>query len=319
MLETELRAEPVGDESGMKRSISVIVPTTVSLERAPLLWRALRSLQEHQHHVIVPIVVVNGTRYLPEVLESLRLRQDIRCLYLEEGNHTEARLAGRKAVDTEFFAFLGDDDEYLPGAAPRQLDAVARDPSVDALITNGYRNESGQDVLQLADVPNVQRDPLRALMDSSWLHSAGALFRSERISSDYLQGPPAMELTYMALKLALTRTLKFLDVPTYRWYRGTPESLSATKEYRGGEPEAISEMLKLNPPAAIKRRLRQKYAASLHCLSDMERQDGSYWAAWRYHLRSLASPYGFPYLPYTRHLLRPQAVGDALRRIAALN
>jgi len=61
----------------MKRSISVIVPTTVSLERAPLLWRALRSLQEHQHHVIVPIVVVNGTRYLPEVLESLRLRQEV--------------------------------------------------------------------------------------------------------------------------------------------------------------------------------------------------------------------------------------------------
>ena len=293
----------------MKRSVSVIVPTTVSLERAPLLGRALRSLQEQQHHVIVPIVVANGTRYLPEVLESLKQRQDIRFIYLDRHSHTEARLAGRKAVDTEFFAFLDDDDEYLPGAAQQQLGAIARDPSVDVLIANGYRHESGQDVVQLADVPSLQRDPLRSLMDFSWLHNAGALFRSDRISSNDLQGPPAMELTYMALKLALTKTLKFLDVPTYRWYQGTPESLSATKGYRAAEPEAIREMLKLNPPAYIKRRLRRKYAASLHCLSDTERQDGCYRAAWRYHLRSLASPYGIPYLLYTRHLLRPKRTG----------
>ena len=161
----------------MKRSVSVIVPTTVSLERAPLLGRALRSLQEQQHHVIVPIVVANGTRYLPEVLESLKQRQDIRFIYLDRHSHTEARLAGRKAVDTEFFAFLDDDDEYLPGAAQQQLGAIARDPSVDVLITNGYRHESGQDVVQLADVPSLQRDPLRSLMDFSWLHNAGALFR----------------------------------------------------------------------------------------------------------------------------------------------
>src|SRR5438445_11529628 len=122
----------------MKRSVSLIVPTTLSLERAPLLGRALRSLQEHQHHVIVPIVVANGTRYLPEVLESLKQRQDITFV---------------------------------------------------ASISIG---------------------------------------------------------TYMALKLALTKTPKFLDVPTYRWYRGTPESLSATKGYRAAEPEAIREMLKLN-------------------------------------------------------------------------
>jgi glycosyltransferase involved in cell wall biosynthesis len=289
---------------GIKRSICVILPTTASPKRAPLLWRALRSLQEHQDELIIPIVVVNGARYLPEALESLRQRQDIRCLYLDRGSHTEARLAGRKAVDTDFFAFLDDDDEYLPGTAQRRLDAIARDPSVDVLITNGYRHEGGQDTIQLANVPSIQRDPLRSLMDFSWLHSASALFRSERISSDYLQGPPAMELTYMALKLALTRTVKFVDVPTYRWYRGTLESLSATKEYQAGEPEAIRAMLELNPPTYVKRRLRRKYAASLHCLSETERQDGCYRAAWRYHLRSLASPYGIPYLFYTRHLLR---------------
>src|SRR5207253_10198657 len=68
------------------------------------------------------------SRYLPEVLESLKQRQDIRFIYLDRHSHTEARLAGRKAVDTEFFAFLDDDHEYLPGAAQQQLGAIARDP-----------------------------------------------------------------------------------------------------------------------------------------------------------------------------------------------
>jgi glycosyltransferase involved in cell wall biosynthesis len=288
----------------MQPPVSVIVPTTASAERAPLLERALRSLQEHQHRLVVPIVVVNGTRYVPGVLESLRQRRNSRCLYLKNDSHTGARLAGRQAVDTEFFAFLDDDDEFLPDAVERQLDAVAGDPSVDVLITNGYRHESGQDFVQLTDVASLQRDPLGGLMKFSWLHSSGALFRTDRISSDYMQGPAAMELTYLALKLVLTRTLRFLDVPTYRWYRGTPESLSAMKEYRASGPAAILEMLKLNPPTHIKRCLRQKYAAILHYLSEAERRDGCYRAAWRYHLRSLSSPYGIPYLLYTRHLLR---------------
>jgi hypothetical protein len=71
-----------------------------------------------------------------------------------------------------------------------------------------------------------------------------------------------------------------------------------------GAPEAIGKMMALNPPNRIKRRLVRKYAASLHALSDWERADGNYHAAWRYHLKSLLSPYGIRYLSYTRHLVR---------------
>jgi hypothetical protein len=288
----------------MNPLVSVIVPTTASPRRVPLLWRALRSLQDGQDQMVVPIVVVNGCRFVPEVLEELKGRSDIRCLYLEQGSHTNARLEGRRAVETQFFGLLDDDDEYLPGAAQLPVAALADNPSLDGVVTNGYRHENGRDVAQFATVSAFQDDPMACLMDYSWLHSGGMVFRSARVPPGYLQGPQSMELTYLALALALTRNLQFLDVPTYRWYRGTEESLSATWEYQRGAPEAILRMLALKPPRRIKRSLERKYAASLHMLSDLERQSGNYKAAWRYHLRSLTLPDGIRYLSYTRHLLR---------------
>ncbi len=288
----------------MKYSISVIIPTTASALRAPLLWRALHSLQDNQDGLAVPIVVVNGSRYVPEALEYLKRRRDIHCLYLDEGNHCAARLAGRQAVETDFFAMLDDDDEYLPEAMQHQLSPLLRDPSIDVVITNGVQREHGRDAIVFTDFSTFQSDPAGHLMHDSWLRGGGALFRSARVPPHYLEVPRSMELTYMALKLALSRRLHFLNVPTFRWYRDTPESLSETRDYQQGEPEAIRRMLALNPPATIRRRLAQKYAASLHHLSNSERREGHYWAAWRYHLRSLAaSPYGIRYLSYTRHLV----------------
>lgn len=287
----------------MRQIMSVIVPTTASRERVPLLRRALLSLQEHQDEAVLPVVVVNGCRYVPEVLDSLSRQSGLRCLYLDKGSHIEARLAGRRAVETEFFGFLDDDDEYLPGAAQCQLSVATSERSIDAVITNGFWHESGQDTKQFADLASFEHHPLESLMDWPWLHGGGAMFRTDRISADYLETPPCMELTYIALKLSLTRRLRFLDVPTYRYHRQTPESLSRMKEYLVGEPEAIREMLKLDPPPHIKRRLKRKHVASLHRLSNSERRDGRYGAAWRYHLRSVLSPYGIRYWPYTRHLL----------------
>ena len=108
----------------------------------------------------------------------------------------------------------------------------------------------------------------------------------------------------MALMLGLTKRLQFLDVPTYRVYSGTAESLWETRAYHREAPEAIRQMIALSPPADIRRCLMRKYAASLHTLSDLERRDENLWAAWRYHLKSLKVRGGIRYLSYTRHLVR---------------
>lgn len=287
----------------MNTLVSVIIPTCANEPRAPFLRRALRSLLRGQDGLVLPVVAVNGPSHLPEVLDELRRRRDIRCIYVEEAGTTGARLAARRVVDTEFFGMLDDDDEYLPGGAKAQVGPLLEDPSIDAVVTNGYRRENGEDALNFSAFSTFARDPLGSLMKWPWVNSGGLLCRSETVSSSYFEVPHSMELTYMAMKLALTRKLRFLDTLTYRWHRDAPEQLSRSKHYMEGVPNGISRMMALNPPARVKRLLARKYAASLHALSEWERMDGNYRAAWRYHLRSLRSYYGIKYLPYTRRLV----------------
>lgn len=286
----------------MKRTVSIIIATTASRQRSSLLLRALRSL-EQQDETLVPIVVTNGPQSSSELIGSLRRMHDIRLLQLDEGNGPNARLAGRAAVDTEFFGFLDDDDEYLPGAVKMRLRPLSDDPSIDAVITNGYVVKSSQEQVAIPDFSAIPVDPLGHLMDRNWLASCAGLYRTERLPASYLQVPRFMEFTYLALNLALSRKLKFLDVPTYRIHRDSPDSLSNAMDYARSEPKAIRQMLELNPPARIKRLLLRKYASSLHSLSDSARAAGNYRAAWRYHLRSLVSPSGLRYFFYTRHLV----------------
>ena len=294
---------------------SIIIPTCANDARASLLRRAIESLLRDQGGLALPVVVVNGFSYVPEVLKELRRRRDIRFLYLREPGTTGARLAARRLVDTEFFGMLDDDDEYLPGGVEIQLRPMLLDPSIDAIVTNGFRRENGTESIHYQTFSTFHLDPLGSLMDWPWLNSGGLLCRTATVSSSYLEVPRSMELTYMALKLALTRKLRFIDAPTYRWHRDGPEHLSRSKYYMEGAPEGIGRMVALNPPSRIKRRLWRKRAATLHALSDWERADGNVRAAWRYHLGSLLSPYGIKYLPYTRHLMRfnrePRKVPDS--------
>ena len=299
----------------MSARVSVIIPTCANAPRAPLLRRAISSLVNDQDGLILPIVAVNGSSYVPEVLDELKRRRDIHCIYIEQPGTTHARLAARRVVDTEFFGMLDDDDEYLPQGIRFQLGPLLHDPSVDAVITNGYRREHGEDVINYPGFSAFQKNPLKSLMEVPWLNSGGLLCRSATVPPKYLEVPRSMELTHMALRLALSRKLQFVDMPTYRWHRDGPEHLSKSKYYMEGAPSGIRRMMALNPPAQIRQSLARKYAASLHILSDWERSDGNYRAAWRYHLKSLLSPHGVKYLPYTRHLVRlPSKAGRARPR-----
>ncbi|HLI12316.1 MAG TPA: glycosyltransferase family 2 protein [Alphaproteobacteria bacterium] len=290
----------------MESTVSIVIPTIASAARAPLLWRALDSVLRDQGARVIPIVVANGQRFSPPALDALKSRSDIRFFYREEGSAVGARLAGREAVDTEFFAMLDDDDEFLPGAVAARLASFKNDPAVDVVVTNGFRRHGQLEVIDFPNFAAFPRDPLWHLMSYSWLQPAAGLYRSATIHPGYFaEVPRSMEWTYLAARLALERRLRFVDTPTYRMHRETAESLSASRHYQQGEPEAIRRMMALEVPARIRKRLKKKYAASLHFLAELARQDGEARTAWGYHLRSLAAPYGLRYLSYTRHLLRP--------------
>jgi hypothetical protein len=107
----------------------------------------------------------------------------------------------------------------------------------------------------------------------------------------------------LAFRLAVSRKIRFLDIPTYRLRLGSPGSVSASTQYLLGQPDALQTLLELDLPTNIRRALRRKLSSSLHAISERSQKDGNNLAAWRYHLRSLFISGGYRYLLYTRHLL----------------
>jgi glycosyltransferase involved in cell wall biosynthesis len=303
MMDLDSRNRQRATSATSKSAVSVIIPTLASAERADLLARAIRSALTDQGGAIVPIVVVNGNRHAPEVLAALKSRGDIRYHYREQGNAAAARLAGRKMVDTEFFATLDDDDEFLPMACATRLHYLRSDPTVDVVITNGFRRHGDIEVLDYPAFASFSEDPLGHLMETCWLQPAGGLYRTETVTPDIFDAPHSMEWTYLAMTLAMHRKLCFVDVPTYRMHRDTPGSLSAALHWQRAAPETLRRMLALDPPPRIRRRLRQKYVTALHALTSIAWDEGDWRGAWRAHAASLGSIYGLRYLPFTRKLL----------------
>ena len=60
-----------------------------------------------------------------------------------------------------------------------------------------------------------------------------------------------------------------------------------------------------NIPDDARQALRRKLTGTLHTISEHLLDQGHYWRAWEYHLKSLFYPGGLAFLPYTRRLLLP--------------
>jgi hypothetical protein len=275
-----------------------------SPERQAVLLRALDGVLIGQGDTVVPIVVVNGARFHPPLVEHLKARRDIRFLYREEPNPATAAEHGRMMVDTPFFSMLDDDDEVLSGAIPARLAPLLEHPHIDAVVTNGYVCRDGQACVDYPDFLELGREPLAALQFANWLRPCNALYRTATIATDYFRHVPQfLEQTYVAYRLAMERKIHFLDKLTYRYHVGSPSSVSASERYLLGQPESIRAILTLDLPAPIKAGLRRKLCDSHHEICEHALQSGDRAAAWRHHLRSLASGGGYRYLTYTRKLI----------------
>ena len=203
-------------------------------------------------------------------------------------------------MSTEFFAVLDDDDELLGNACGVRL---AKMEGADAVVTSGYMRIGGKDTLNFEDMTRFADDPLRALMTDMWLSPCAALYRTGQITPDFWDGVPSYcEWTYFAIVLCLRARIRFVNTPTFIYNADSAQSLSKSRDYSTGLPDAITAMMRLPVLAEIRTQLQRKYADSLHGASVVELQTGHRAAAWRYHLRSLWNG-GLRYLPYTRHLL----------------
>lgn len=282
--------------------ITVIIATSCEAKRAAAISRAVDSVLSQQDVDVDLHVVVNGTRFDPAIRRRLEEHPRIRTAYLEKGSYPGAVWHGRTLVKSEYFAYLDDDDEYLPGALATRVAPMRGDPRVDFVATNGYLNDGTGDVIAYAPSPRLEADPLMELLRKNWMQPCGHLFRSASVPIDYFDAETKYyEWTLLAFKLCQSLRMRFLDVPTYRKH-DSPESLYKSAGVLEGQLPVLDIMTSLTTSQPVLDRLVQLRCAALHSISDFHWRAGNRGAAWKYHLRSLGHSAGWIHLPYTRRL-----------------
>jgi glycosyltransferase involved in cell wall biosynthesis len=283
---------------------TVLIPTTCERHRAAAIWRAIESVAQ-QPGPTRTIVVVNGSRFDAALFGALRGRDSLQVAYQQVGSLAVARRFGRSLVSTEYFTFLDDDDEILPGTLAYRVEKLRADGGADVVVSNGYIYDGREERLACTTFAGVERDPLLALMKRNWFVSCAGLFRTATVTEDFLDGTTEYgEWTMMTIRLLMARRrFVFLDRPTFRKHAETVGAMSKTTVYLEGMLATLIRFLDFDLPPEVRKLVRRKVGAALHTRSDLARAAGRRREAWGYHLQSLAFPGGWRYFAYSRKVV----------------
>jgi len=207
-------------------------------------------------------------------------------------------------VDTDYFSFLDDDDEYLPGAIDRKLAALDASDWADLAVSNGYRARGAERSLFHPNLVSIEVDPLSALFDRNWLASCGGLFRTSSFPAELFDElHPFAEWTWLAYRLAvLGKRVVAVDEPGFV-INDTQGSLSKSAAFQASYFSLYERMLAAHPPRQIAKIIRERIGAAWHDASVDALRKGDRLRAVHCHLRSILQPGGTRYLTYTRRLL----------------
>lgn len=290
--------------------LTVIIPTLCEAKRAHSLLRAIDSIVASISEPVRILAVVNGQRFDRGLLARLRNDARLAVLQLDEGSATAAQRAGRASVRSEFFSFLDDDDEFLPGASDQRLALLGTHPEAALAVSGGWICEDGVDSPMYTRMAYVARDPLRELFEENWLHNCNATFRTSMVPVHYFENPHRMmEWTWLGFRLAMAGlSIVACETPAFR-YHDTPNSLSKSENFTRSRTTLYPRMLAMQPPAAVQKVIRQRMSAAWHEVSKMELAAGRRGPALRAHLRSMTAHLsGLRYLSYSRYLVTGAAV-----------
>jgi glycosyltransferase involved in cell wall biosynthesis len=283
----------------------IIVPTLAEAHRAGQLMRAIDSIRSQG---AAALVVINGCRFDPSVRERLECFEGIRLLCIPEPGLPNAIHVGRCAVAREYFGFLDDDDYLMPGGIAIRESFLEKHPEMDAVVTNGLRDEWVSDprlFKHRADLDRIEKDPLAALLIANWLTPCGALYRSGTVQSNSFLGlTKYAEWTDLAFRLIETYRFGFLFENTFV-QSDTPGSLSKNKN-QARFVLALHKKIASRVKSPEQRRLLAQRICSLHHqIAEEELAANNWGAALHYHLHSLlhAPLIGLRYLSYTRKFL----------------
>jgi hypothetical protein len=286
-------------------SITVVIPTLCESVRKTALLNAIESVHASSVSLIRVLLVVNGQRFDSDLLRELQGRTDIEVLQLDEGSLIKAHLEGRRAIGTEFFAYLDDDDVFLPGAMDTRLEVI-QSTQCDLVVTSGFFNAQGAVRISLARMDKVNDDPLLELFHLSWLRSCNHLFRTATVPVSYFEDAQAyMEWTWLAFRLVHDGKKVIASPQTTFRINSTEGSLSKTPQFLHSRVVLYRRMLARKPSGEVALVIRDRLSSAWHAVAELELASGHKGSAFAAHLKSLvAHRRGLKYLTYTRHFLR---------------
>ncbi|MGH7559433.1 MAG: glycosyltransferase family A protein [Gemmatimonadales bacterium] len=292
--------------------VTVLIPTRALPERASLLRRAIASVLDQEEVTGIPLVIVNGDETDPAVLRELETSIQLTLVRRTKSGLAGALHAGEQQAVTTYITALDDDDILLPGALAMRVQRLARDPGLDAVITNGLRRNAEGDALHVTDMATVRADPVGSMIRSNWLLPGAWLARRQAVSGQlFAEMPKGLECTYLGLRLVTGFRVAFLDEPTVVWHTDAPRNLHGSREFLLAQADGLAALDRLALPPAVRSTLRRRRTDALHWGADLLLREGDRRSAWSWHLRSLAGPGGWRYAPFTVRLLLPVRVSRA--------
>lgn len=293
-------------------AVTAIIPTLCTSARHDQLLRAIASLRGAAAQPPHILVVVNGPFFDRALLAELQQLAGVTVKQIPNACAPAAHLYGRQLVKTEFFCFLDDDDEYLPGAIDRRLLALRQSPDAALVVTNGLRRQrDASQTLMYGLLDAVADDPLAALFQENWLSSCGALYRTSAIRVDYFENfHDFIEWTWLAFKIALDgHPVCTLNLPTFVVH-DTEGSASKSQAYLLAHISLLRRMKNAKPRPDIARILKVRECQAWHNASVRYLDRGDLRQAWQTHWHSLLHPHGWKFITYTRHLLGRSLIGS---------
>lgn len=280
--------------------VSLIIRTKAMHERAGLLRRAIDSVLTQNGVDVTCIIIVNGIEASEPLVGSLQEDGRLVCIVEPNADKAAATLLGRKHVRTEFFAFLDDDDELLPGSLIQRASHLREHPTLACVATNGeYVKRSGIGPV-FHNTQQVIGKYVRALLHGrNWLAAGGATFRTAMVGEEYFADlPPHREWTLIAFRIATRLPVEFLDISTYRIY-STLASQSKTPTYMEAGALVTQLMLEWDGRPAHVPAIHRRAIGAYRQACSYHRINGDFTRAWHFYRKAVSSPFGLSFVPYS--------------------
>lgn len=290
--------------SSAERLFTVVIASRCDDARSELLKRACESVRAMAGELDYSIIVVaNGPGVSSTVLAWLATQPDVRVIRLRSGSHPLARRVGAELADSEFLAFLDDDDELMPDTLVRKIAQFRRHPEIDVLVSDGLR-VNGSTETKIFPPPEARcADLVETMMRAGWGACALTL-RTQNIDLSAFDAEfRHLEWTLTAFKLARHYQFGYMDEPTYRYYEDTPDSLSKSAEHNLAAAEVWRRLSKSYAGTRYDAAVRRRYGTECHHVSLEYARRGRLRDAWRLHAESLRSPGGVAFVPFSAALL----------------